>query len=46
MSFVHDDPDFSQLLAIVSRETGISESLNDACTAIREWLREAERSAQ
>jgi Nucleotidyl transferase AbiEii toxin, Type IV TA system len=27
MSFVHEDPEFTQLLAIVSRETGISEAL-------------------
>lgn len=27
MNFVHDDPDFPQLLAIVSRETGIAAPL-------------------
>jgi predicted nucleotidyltransferase component of viral defense system len=27
VSFIHDDPDFSQLLAIVARETGIAAAL-------------------
>ena len=27
MSFVHDDPHFAQLLAIVARETGIAAAL-------------------
>lgn len=27
MSFVHDDPDFPELLAIVSRDTGIAAAL-------------------
>jgi hypothetical protein len=27
VSFIHDDPDFPQLLAIVARETGIAAAL-------------------
>jgi hypothetical protein len=33
MSFVHDDKDFEQLLAIVARDTGISEALIEMTAA-------------